>query len=67
MRYTDWVQDAAREELRRRAREREKTEHLRWGGVTGWRRRVSESVDAGQAWLVVTIIGLDHQHDGVIS
>ncbi|KAI9748411.1 MAG: glycerol ethanol, ferric requiring protein [Lichina confinis] len=29
----DWVQDAAREELRRRARERERTAHPHWGGA----------------------------------
>lgn len=53
----DWVQDAAREELRRRARERERIAHPHWGGVSAWRRRVADSIDAGQAWLVVTLIG----------
>ena len=38
----DWVQDAAREQLR----------------VLGWRRKLWESYDAGQAWLVVTLVGI---------
>ncbi|KAF2182426.1 hypothetical protein K469DRAFT_752198 [Zopfia rhizophila CBS 207.26] len=52
----DWVQDAAREQLRRKARRKERGFWEREGGV-GWRRRVWESYDAGQAWIVVTLVG----------
>ena len=52
----DWVQDAAREQLRRRARRLEGR-----GGtsssVHGLRRKVWELYDAGQAWIVVTLVG----------
>ncbi|KAI9752837.1 MAG: sensitivity to high expression protein she9 [Chaenotheca gracillima] len=53
----DWVQDAAREELRRKARRRENAGFFRRGGGMGWRRKLWESYDAGQAWIVVTLIG----------
>ncbi|KAI9794365.1 MAG: glycerol ethanol, ferric requiring protein [Peltula sp. TS41687] len=55
--YSDWVQDAAREEARRRARRRENEGVSRRNGGIGWRRRLMESYEAGQAWLVVTLIG----------
>ncbi|RJE18790.1 Chloride channel [Aspergillus sclerotialis] len=52
----DWVQDAVHEQARRKAKRREMgfwdTE-----GTFGWRRKVSESYDAGQAWLVITLVG----------
>jgi chloride channel 3/4/5 len=48
----DWVQDAAREQLRRKARRRSnpRTPH-------GWRARIADAYDAGQAWIVVTLVG----------
>lgn len=54
----DWVQDDARERLRRRARRKENEGFFGQDGVLGWRRKVSDSYDAGQAWLVVTIVGV---------
>lgn len=58
----DWVQDAAREQLRRRARRQannavgvdfEGTGHRR----SSWRQKLRDSYDAGQAWIVVTLVG----------
>ena len=53
----DWVQDAAREQLRRRARKYEKAKAS--GRRGGWdlRQRIWELYDAGQAWIVVTLVG----------
>jgi chloride channel 3/4/5 len=53
----DWVQDEVQEQIRRRARRREG--HGFWDreGTFGWRRKLWESYDAGQAWLVVTLVG----------
>ncbi|KAF1993186.1 hypothetical protein P154DRAFT_503923 [Amniculicola lignicola CBS 123094] len=57
----DWVQDAAREQLRRRAKRKERAGFWEGGGVTGrragWRRKIVEAYDAGQAWIVVTLVG----------
>lgn len=53
----DWVQDAVHEQARRRAKRREGFGFWEREGAFGWRRKVSESYDAGQAWLVVTIVG----------
>ena len=53
----DWVQDAAKEQLRRKARRQEKASFFEREGSLGWRRRVLDSYDAGQAWIVVTLIG----------
>ena len=53
----DWVQDAAREQLRRRARKQESAGFFDRDGKLGWRRKLWEMFDAGQAWLVVTIVG----------
>lgn len=53
----DWVQDAVSEQARRRAKRREGYGFWEKEGALGWRRKVSESYDAGQAWLVVTIVG----------
>lgn len=55
--YSDWVEDAAREQLRRRVRRQEKAGFWEREGGIGWRRRVWEAYDSGQAWIVVTIIG----------
>lgn len=60
----DWVQDAAREQLRRKAKRRERAGYAREGQVRGgwrsgkWRRKVFEAYDAGQAWIVVTLVGV---------
>lgn len=53
----DWVQDAAREQLRRRARRKENAGFFERDGQLGWRRKLQESYDAGQAWIVVTLVG----------
>ncbi|EEH49355.2 uncharacterized protein PADG_05434 [Paracoccidioides brasiliensis Pb18] len=54
----DWVQDAVHEQARRRAKRRDGLQFWDQEGTLGWRRKVSESYDAGQAWLVVTIVGV---------
>ncbi|KAA8901445.1 voltage gated chloride channel [Sphaerosporella brunnea] len=55
----DWVQDAARAQLQREiARKNRNGFFVRGGGATGWRRKLWESYDAGQAWIVITIIGI---------
>ncbi|KAF2121659.1 chloride channel [Lophiotrema nucula] len=53
----DWVQDAAREQLRRKARRKERAGFWEREGRIGWRRRIAEAYDAGQAWIVVTLVG----------
>ncbi|KAH6613935.1 chloride channel [Boeremia exigua] len=61
----DWVQDAARESLRRKARRRARlaqpathTGRVFLGRGRGrWRRKIAEAYDAGQAWIVVTLVG----------
>ena len=53
----DWVQDAAREQLRRRARRQERSGSFLRDGRVGWRRRLAEAYSSGQAWIVVTLIG----------
>ena len=53
----DWVQDELHEQFRRRVRRREGSGFWDKDGTFGWRRKVRESYDAGQAWLVVTIVG----------
>ncbi|KAJ5689979.1 chloride channel protein [Penicillium macrosclerotiorum] len=54
----DWVQDAVYEQSARRARRRTGGGFWDKEGVFGWRRKVRESYDAGQAWLVVTLVGM---------
>jgi len=49
----DWVQDAAREQQRRKARRQEKAGYR----SVGWQTKVREAYDAGQAWIVVSLIG----------
>jgi hypothetical protein len=51
------VQDAAREQLRRKARRQEKAGFFKREGGIGWRRKLWDSYDAGQAWIVVTLVG----------
>lgn len=53
----DWVQDEIQEQTRRRARRREGNRFWDQEGTWGWRRKLWESYDAGQAWLVVTLVG----------
>lgn len=50
------MQDAAREQARRKAR-RKRTAGVYRLGQPGWRYRIWESYDAAQGWIVVTIIG----------
>lgn len=54
----DWVQDAAQEQSRRRARRKENAGFFEREGALGWRRTLQDSYEAGQAWLVVTIVGV---------
>ncbi|KAJ5279681.1 Cystathionine beta-synthase core [Penicillium angulare] len=54
----DWVQDAVYEQSRRRAKRRSGNGFWNQEGVFGWRRKLMESYDAGQAWLVVTLVGM---------
>ena len=54
----DWVQDAAREQLRKRARRQEKASFFTREGGIGWRRKVWEAYDAAQGWIIVTLIGV---------
>ncbi|KAI9798023.1 MAG: glycerol ethanol, ferric requiring protein [Candelina submexicana] len=49
----DWVQDAAREQIRRKTRRKEKAGFFEREGGIGWRQKLWESYDAGQAWIVV--------------
>ena len=53
----DWVQDATREQLRRRARRKESAGFFERNGRFGIRHKLWESYDAGQAWIVVTLVG----------
>ena len=65
----DWVQDAAREQLRRKARRKQRSNIGAAGARAGsrrvflgrgrgtWRRAIAEAYDAGQAWIVVTLVG----------
>ncbi|KAL9029165.1 MAG: hypothetical protein Q9196_002559 [Gyalolechia fulgens] len=53
----DWVQDAAQEQLRRRARRKQNAGVFESKGSLGWRRRLEDTYDAGQAWIVVTLVG----------
>lgn len=51
------MQDAAREQSRRKARRRLAAAGLYNGGRPSWRYRLWASYDAAQGWIVVTIIG----------
>ena len=53
----DWVQDAAREQQRRKARRQERAGFFAREGGIGWRRKVWEAYDAGQGWIVVSLVG----------
>ncbi|KAM5463689.1 glycerol ethanol, ferric requiring protein [Microsporum ferrugineum] len=54
----DWVQDAVQEQTRRRIRRTEGARFWDQEGAFGWRRKLYEAYDAGQAWLVMTIVGV---------
>ncbi|EPS40235.1 hypothetical protein H072_5966 [Dactylellina haptotyla CBS 200.50] len=51
----DWVQDAAKAQLQRRLQQRSAGNFI--SGTVGWRRRIWESYEAGQAWIVVSLVG----------
>lgn len=51
------MQDAAREQARRKARRR-RAAGVYERGRASWRYRAWESYDAAQGWIVVTIIGV---------
>ncbi|KAI9053062.1 hypothetical protein LZ554_003331 [Drepanopeziza brunnea f. sp. 'monogermtubi'] len=53
----DWVQDAAKEQLRRKIRRKETAGFFERGGHAGWRYKLGESYEAAQGWIVVTLIG----------
>lgn len=53
----DWVRDAAREQQRRKAKRQERAGFYQRDGRLGWSMRLSDAYDAGQAWIVVTLIG----------
>ena len=53
----DWVQDAAREQSRRERKQKDDAGFFERGGRLGWRHKLWESYDAGQAWIVVTLVG----------
>ncbi|GAM90159.1 hypothetical protein ANO11243_081990 [Dothideomycetidae sp. 11243] len=54
----DWVQDAAQEQRRRKARRRNYgTSYGADGESVGWRTKIYEAYEAGQAWIVVSLIG----------
>ncbi|KAG6088107.1 hypothetical protein E4U15_006756 [Claviceps sp. LM218 group G6] len=52
----DWVQDASREQARRKTRQKREA-GLSERGQDGWRYRLWASYDAAQGWIVVTVIG----------
>lgn len=54
----DWVQDAARAQLQRRIQQKQNTDgFFERGSTAGWRRKLWQSYDAGQAWIVISLIG----------
>lgn len=53
----DWVQDAAREQQRRKARRQHRAGVYERDGRVGFRRKLWEAYDAGQGWIVVSLIG----------
>ncbi|PHH56229.1 putative chloride channel protein UM03490-D [Ceratocystis fimbriata CBS 114723] len=54
----DWVQDAVREHARRQLRKQQLSGWRNNNGKVGWKYRLYESYEAGQAWMVVTLIGM---------
>lgn len=53
----DWVQDAARERVRRKAR-RKQAAGLYEAGQFDWRQKIWTAYEDAQGWIVVTIIGV---------
>jgi chloride channel 3/4/5 len=53
------VQDAARTQLRRKARRQEKAGISERQGRYSWKRKLYDAYDAGQAWIVVTLVGMN--------
>ncbi|KAJ0420918.1 chloride channel [Aspergillus carlsbadensis] len=53
----DWVQDAVHEQARRRVKRQQGSGFWDKEGTFKWRHKVRESYDAGQAWLVITLVG----------
>lgn len=51
------MQDAAREQARREGRRRENARFFSRGGKAGFRYNLWQAYDAGQGWIVVTLIG----------
>lgn len=51
------MQDAAREQARREGRRRENARFFSRGGKAGFRYKLWQAYDAGQGWIVVTLIG----------
>ena len=54
----DWVQDAAREQVRRNARKKKNLERQNKKGLWSVKQKAWELYDAGQAWIVVTLVGI---------
>ncbi|KAL2067813.1 hypothetical protein VTL71DRAFT_15909 [Oculimacula yallundae] len=52
----DWVQDAAKEQLRTKVRRKENTGLFARGGHAGWRYKLWESYETAQGWIVVALI-----------
>lgn len=54
----DWVQDAEREQQRRRARRQEKAGSFAREGRLGWRGQLWEAYESGHAWIVVALTAI---------
>jgi len=54
----DWVQDAEREQQRRRARRQEKAGSFERDGGIGWRGQLWEAYESGHAWIVVALTAI---------
>ena len=52
------MQDAARTQLRRKARRQERAGLSERYGRYSWKQRLYDAYDAGQAWIVVTLVGM---------
>ena len=53
----DWVQDTAKEQIRRRAKRQENGGSNRHVGRWAIKQKIQSLYDAGQAWIVVTLVG----------
>lgn len=53
----DWVQDAAHDQSRKRSRRKENAGSFDRDGYLAWTRRLKDIYDAGQAWIVVILVG----------